>query len=291
MQYLSRIQRGVDFVEDHLDAQFVLREVSAAAGLSHWHFQRTFKALTGETLAAYVRGRRMAKALNTLMEEDTRILDVAIAAGFDSQEAFTRAFKRTFEMTPGQVRALGKRAHRVKKLRLDAEYMRHIQDNVSLHPEVIDRPAMTLVGLHTLIYGVESEKNNIADKLPGLWDAFLERLGEIQSRTPGACYGVVRPAVEDPDRLEYFAVTEVTASDAVPEGMVTLTLPATRYAQFTHRGDPRLLDQTVSYIYSTWLTRADARPTYGADLEVYGADYVMDDDASVMHYAVPIMAG
>lgn len=291
MQYLRRIQRGIDFVEEHLDAQLDLRDVSKAAGVSHWHFQRTFKALTGETLAGYVRARRLGNALTALLETDQRILDISLEAGFDSQEAFTRAFKRAFEITPGQARRLGSRARFVKKLRVDADYLQHINANVSLQPEVVERPAMRLVGLRTLLFGFESEKNNIASILPPLWEAFLPRLDEIGGRIPGACYGVIRPAEEDPDRIEYHAAVEVSAAENLPAEMVALELPASTYATFTHRGEPERLDQTVSYIYSTWLSQSDARPTYGADLEIYGGQWAAGSEESVMHYALPIANG
>lgn len=288
MQYLRRIQRGIDFVEDNLDVDLALRSVSEAAGVSHWHFQRTFKALTGETLAGYVRARRLGNSLTALLETDQRILDISLQAGFDSQEAFTRAFKKAFEITPGQARRLGSRARFVKKLRVDSDYLRHINANISLQPEIVERRAMRLVGVRTLLFGFESEKNNIASILPPLWDAFLPRLDEIENRVPGACYGVIRPAAEDPDRIEYHAAVEVSSAENLPLEMVSFDLPAATYATFAHRGEPERLDQTVSYIYSTWLSQADARPTYGADLEIYGEQWAAGSEESVMHYALPI---
>ncbi len=53
--YLERIQCGVDYIEARLDQEIPLENVAKAAGISHWHFQRMFKALTGETLKSYIR--------------------------------------------------------------------------------------------------------------------------------------------------------------------------------------------------------------------------------------------
>jgi len=288
MNYLRRIQRGVDFVEANLDFEFDLRSVSAAAGVSHWHFQRTFKALTGETLMGYVRSRRMARSLELLLDADRRIVEIAVMAGFDSQEAFTRAFRRMFGLTPGEYRKLGSRNRFVRKVRFDEAYLHHLHENVSLEPSMEVRPEMRMVGLPTRFFGVESERNNLSEKLPPLWAAFLPRLEEIEGRAPGACYGVVRPASDASEGLDYLAAVEVDGSCALPLGMTEWLLPPATYATFEHRGDPRALDQTVSYAYGTWLARSGEEPTYGTDLEIYGASWRANAEDSVMHYAVPI---
>ena len=73
MHYLKQVQRGIDFIEEHLDFDIQSAEVARRAGISHWYFQRIFKALTNETLKTYIRSRRMANALNKLSGSDQRI--------------------------------------------------------------------------------------------------------------------------------------------------------------------------------------------------------------------------
>ena len=75
MQILEQVRRGIDFIEAHLHEDVELRAVSRAAGMGHSNFQRTFKALTGETLKRYVRGRRLGHALDLLETTDLRVLD------------------------------------------------------------------------------------------------------------------------------------------------------------------------------------------------------------------------
>ena len=289
MRYLQQIQRGVDFIEARLDQDIELRGVSKAAGISHAHFQRIFKALTGETLGTYVRARRMAQSLHLLLTTDCRVLDIAIGAGFESQEAFARAFKRAFGMTPSAYRALGHGNLFLEKLRLDEAYLEHVSTSVSHEPTIEQRPAAQTLGMRTVFYGRESEKNNLADKLPPLWAGFLARTHELRGEVPLPYYGVIRPDLEDPERLEYFASAEVRPAHAPPPNMVALELPAGRYAVFEHRGPTETLDTTVDYIYGSWLPRAGHRHTWGADLELYGAGWSTDGTKSVMHYAVPLM--
>ena len=100
MNYLDEVQCGIDYIEANLDAEIELAEVARRAGISQWHFQRIFKALTNETLKTYIRSRRLANALDKLAGTKERVLEIALASGFETQESFTRAFKLAFGVTP-----------------------------------------------------------------------------------------------------------------------------------------------------------------------------------------------
>jgi len=289
MDYLKQVQRGVDYIEANLDFDIELARVSKVAGMSHWHFQRIFKALTGETLKAYVRSRRLANALGQLLTTDDRIIEVAVRAGYASQEAFTRAFKKSFGLTPHEYRSVGDRSLFLSKVQFDSDYLRHINKNVSLQPEIVEQRAMTMVGLSTQFHSVDSDKNNIGEMLPPLWARFMPRLAEVAQALPGVCYGVVQQTDSDSDRLIYHAAAQVREAGPPPDGMVAMEVPAARYARFTHRGPAGTIDRTVNYIYSTWLTQSGMRHTYGPDLEIYGSDYSDGGSESVMGYAIPVI--
>jgi AraC-like DNA-binding protein/predicted transcriptional regulator YdeE len=286
--YLERIQRGVDYIETRLDEDVALADVAKVAGVSQWHFQRIFKALTGETLKTYIRSRRLAASLERLLDGNLRVLDIALLAGFESQEAFARAFKQAFGVTPQKYRSLRDKSLFLRKPRFDDEYLQQIHRNLSLAPVIGEQQRLLLVGMRTLFYSVDSEKNNIGQALPPLWGAFVARLPEIANTVPGYCYGVVRQAGEGSEQLEYHAAIEVTAVTALPAGMVSLEVPAGTYARFEHRGPAQNVDHTVSYAYASWLPQSGRRHTYAPDLEIYGAGYHATRADSVLHYAIPI---
>ena len=122
MNYLDEVQRGIDYIEANLDAEIELAEVARRAGISQWHFQRIFKALTNETLKTYIRSRRLANALDKLANTRERILEIALASGFETQESFTRAFKLAFGVTPASYRRFGSRFQFLRKVQFDASY-------------------------------------------------------------------------------------------------------------------------------------------------------------------------
>lgn len=288
MNYLSQVQKGIDFIEANLEHELSLRDIAKETGIGQWHFQRIFKALTNETLKTYIRSRRLGIALERLITTEQRIIEIAISAGFESQESFTRAFKKAFDMTPNQARKIGDKNRFLKKIEFNTEYLQHINRNISLEPEIFTQEKMQLVGMKTRFYSSDSNKNNLADKLPALWDEFLLRMDEIRHGVPGAAYGVIQQAKDDTDLLEYLAGREVNQFTTVPQGMDVIEVSACEYARFTHKGDASKLDNTVNYIYSSWLMQSGRWHSYGPDLEIYGAGYIPGSDESVVHYAIPL---
>ena len=294
MSGIGTIQRGIDFVEAHLDDELSLHDVGRAAGLSSWHFQRSFKALTNETLKGYIRGRRLARACERLVGSRDRIIDIALAAGYDTQESFSRAFKLHCGASPAAYRRAGRRPFVHQKVVIDAEYLAHLDTGVALEPVLERVPARTCIGMKTEFFGTTSEKNNLAQRLPPLWQAFLARLDDVPGRRPGGPgYGIVRQEdAADAELLSYCAVVEVDEAQvdlaALPPGMIVVRLEERTQARFKHVGSVQALDHTVNYIYSNWLLRGRWRHAGGPEVEIYGDEYEPASEGCVTYYAVPV---
>jgi len=288
VNYLKQVQKGIDYIEANLDQDITAYQVATEAGISQWHFQRIFKALTNETLKTYIRSRRLANSLAQLLATDTKIIDISLAAGYESQESFSRAFKAAFDITPNEYRKLGDKNLFLRKIHFDEAYLKHINKNVSLNPEIYRQDSMRLVGLKTRFYSIDSEKNNIGNRIPPLWDSFLGRINEIKNTVPDICYGVIQQTQDKTDLLEYYAAIEVTELEQLPEKMISIEIPTSSYAKFTHMGVGETINNTVNYIYTSWLLKSGKQHTYGPDLEIYGPEYLPVSENSVMHYAIPI---
>lgn len=301
MNYLIQVQQGIDYIEANLDYKLTLKEVADTTGISQWHFQRIFKALTNETLKTYIRSRRLSNALVKLLNSDKRIIDIAITAGFESQESFTRSFKQAFDMTPNQARKIGDENRFLKKIVFDSDYLKHINKNISLIPEIYTVDEKHFIGLKTEYFSDDTEKNNLGEKLLSLWDVFLLRLDEIQNTVDDLGYGIIQqPLTQSQNKLdsslecllEYMAVIEVSSLATIPDGMIGISIPKTTYAKFRHKGQPLEVNNTVNYIYSSWLMQSGKQHQYRhssqADIEIYGEEYIPNSNESVIYYAIPI---
>ncbi len=105
-QYDRAIQRAIEWIEARLHEEISADDVADRASFSKYHFHRIFQARVGMSITAYIRMRRLANAAVALIHTNVRILDMAMDYRFESQEAFTRAFKKMYRLPPGQYRKL-----------------------------------------------------------------------------------------------------------------------------------------------------------------------------------------
>jgi AraC-like DNA-binding protein len=104
---MNPVAKALWFIESHLTQELMLDEVANAGGVSRYHMSRVFGIATGYSITRYVRGRRLTEAARTLARGAPDILAVALDAGYGSHEAFTRAFRDQFGLTPEGLRASG----------------------------------------------------------------------------------------------------------------------------------------------------------------------------------------
>src|SRR3954453_19145615 len=98
-------QRALWYIESHLAEPMTLDEIAAVGGVSRFHMVRAFAAATGLPVMRYVRARRLTEAARCLAKGAPDILALALEADYSSHEAFTRAFRDHFGVTPEMVRA------------------------------------------------------------------------------------------------------------------------------------------------------------------------------------------
>jgi AraC-type DNA-binding domain-containing proteins len=106
MEQYSKVGDTVEYINKNLDDKISLDELSQKAHLSKYHYHRIFHKITGESVGKYITKRRMEKAAEELAETDEPIIDIAFKYQYSSQESFTRAFMRIYNLTPGKYRKI-----------------------------------------------------------------------------------------------------------------------------------------------------------------------------------------
>ena len=104
IDYKDRILRVLTHVQEHLDEALDLEELARVACFSSFHFHRIFAAMTGETIADHVRRLRLERAALELRSGAKQVIQVALDAGYEAHEAFTRAFKAAYGVSPAEFR-------------------------------------------------------------------------------------------------------------------------------------------------------------------------------------------
>ncbi len=103
---MQRLQRALDYIESHLESGISLADLAAEAFYSPGHFVWIFRTALGQTPMEYVRRRRMTEAARAILSGED-IVDAVYRFGFSAQDAFTRSFRSTIGLPPGQFRQSG----------------------------------------------------------------------------------------------------------------------------------------------------------------------------------------
>ncbi len=264
---MKRLQRAIDYIEANLAEELTLARIARAACYSPYHFARSFRGRTGWSVMSYVQARRLTVAADRLVAERPPLLELALDSGFESQAAFTRAFKRKFDETPGAFRRNGDAWRRERTSQIILDLSEQAGDAQMQDPKFIDYPAFQAIGLK----GSYSEAGR-AD-IGRLWQRFNDEAARIDGGQATAAYGICMPADPDQGRFDYIAALAVAPGSAAPDGMVSVEIPAQHYAVFTHRvGDANLtrdLLPTLNLIWEQWLPASDYEYSGGPDFELY----------------------
>ena len=265
---MNRFLAGLRYMEDNLRRRFSVADVARAAGYSAYHYCRLFHSLTGDSVMGYARKRRLTVAAQALTNgATTRLIDLALDCGFESQAAFTRAFKRHFGVPPGAVRRSGRTWLPRCRWPLDAATLLHLAETVTLEPKYTEHGDFHVVGLRE-----QPDPGKRADG-PGLWRRFRPFMDKIPHRRGTHSLGVIEVIDKDAGAFAYSAAVEVAQIADVPEGLTAKTLAGGRFAVFTHKLASRdiggELTRTLGYIYGTWVSKSGTKLRAYYDLELY----------------------
>src|SRR5258706_12844778 len=167
---MNPVGKALWYIESHFAAELTLEEIAGVSGASRYYLTRAFGAATGRSVMRHVRGRRLTEAARSLANGAPDILTVALDAGYGSHEAFTRAFREQFGLTPEAVRA-----------------QRHLLNITLVEPIKLDealvadlKPVRFESGKALLIAGLGERYDwETSRAAPALWQRFVPHLGNI----------------------------------------------------------------------------------------------------------------
>ncbi|QEY17126.1 AraC family transcriptional regulator [Cellvibrio sp. KY-GH-1] len=244
--YDQRIARVCEFVYQNLDKELTLEQMSEVAAFSKFHFHRVFSAYTGMSATKFLQLARLRRASFRLaFEPQKKIIDIAYEAGFDSPEAFARAFKRTFDQSPTDFRAEPK----WPEWHLRFQFQPQPSGEIPMNVTIVNFETTTVALIEHL--GPPEKVLETAGKFIA-WRKATGLSPVKTSKTFGIPYS--DPSNTEPEKFRWDVCgsidTDVPANDY---GVKAGVIPGGKCAVIRHQGSHSTLGTSIYAFYREWL--------------------------------------
>lgn len=260
---MNATEKALWFIESHFASEITLDDIANAGGVSRFHVTRAFNAATGRSIMRYVRGRRLTEAAKALSDGAPDILAVALDAGYGSHEAFTRAFRDQFGLTPEAIRAQGhlKEIELIDPIKMDETLL------IKLEPPRLVNGKRLLVAGFCERYACETSAG-----IPSQWQRFLPHLGQVPGQLGRAAYGV-RCNSDDMGNFDYVCGVEVMDFSRLPAEWSRVRIPEQRYAVFSQHDHISTIRSAWNTVWNKWLPESEYEAADAPDFERYSETF------------------
>ncbi|MCH5585823.1 AraC family transcriptional regulator [Shimazuella sp. AN120528] len=267
MNVLQSLNHAIEYIEQNLTGEIDFQEVAKRSLCSEYHFRRMFSHLAGVSLSEYIRNRRLTLAAFDLMiEENQRILDIAVKYGYSSADAFTRAFQKFHGILPSEVRMKQKNVKAYPRM----TFQLTIRGGVEMNYKIVEKEAFRIVGIKKRVpivfQGINPEIASMAASLSQKDIKALKQLSNIDPKgIISASINFSEGRMEEKGELDHFI--GVATNHVCPPNWVALEVPTATWAVFESIGPfPETLQNVWGRIYSEWFPSTQYEAVNGPEI-------------------------
>lgn len=264
MNWVKALSDSIEYIEDNLTESLAIKEIANVALSSPYHYQRMFFMLTGMTVHEYIRNRRLSMAAGELVTTNTKVIDVAIKYGYESSEAFSRAFKKMHGANPTDIRKGKASIKAFPKIVIQIT----LKGDVPMNYRIERKEGFRFCGI-TRNIPTENGENFII--IPKFWEEVIQdgRCDELMGKVEDdKCIGACMPMDPDVD-TDFDYVIGVFTEEELP-GYDYHEVPDADWAIFEVRGPiGEELQNTWKRIFSEWFPSTGFKHANLPELEVY----------------------
>ncbi len=243
--YAARFDKVLDYIEANLGETLTVERLSQVANFSRFHFHRQFADYIGVGVARYIVLLRFRRASHQLVfNRGARVIDIALEAGFENPESFSRAFRHTFGRSPSDFRRNPdwEDWHTRYRFRIPER-----KQNVQV--EIVDFET-TLIAVRAHRGPVEKVNDSVAQFIE--WRKASGLSPKDSVRTFGIAHD--NPDTTEPAQFRFDVCGEVAAAvPPNPQGVTTGTIPGGRCARVRHLGSHQRIAECIYPLYRDWL--------------------------------------
>lgn len=261
--YEERIVRAQLYIHHHLDDDLSLEKLASISNFSPFHFHRIFNAMTGESVKQYIRRIKLERAALEVRHTRAAITTIAFRAGYETHEAFTRAFKGVFGASPSKYRSNYHNTIDIDSTERTLTLIIKAKGTISMNVKIENLPKMTVASARH----VGAYKNCCQ-----AWQTLCSEKSVMSSMaTPpmfiGICYD--DPDVTEEDNIRYDACITVNESFQSTGMINKQTIKGGKFAILRHTGSYNNLHNCYRQLYGEWLPQSGYEPKSEPSLEIY----------------------
>lgn len=266
MDQLTHWNKAIDYIERHLREEVDIKKAASKALCSEYHFKRMFPFLSGVTFSEYIRRRRLSLAVTDLKETEQRIIDIALKYGYNSDDAFSRAFKQIHGISPSEAR---KESVSVLNFPRMTFYLT-IQGGEAMKYRIVEKEPFKLVGFKKRVPIVFEGVNPDISKMNELLtpEAVVELKGYSSIEPKGiisASTNFSEGRMQEEGELDHYI--GVAAETDTKTSYDQLIVDAGTWAVFEAVGPfPETLQNIWGRIYSEWFPSVGYESVNGPEL-------------------------
>lgn len=277
MNWIDAMMNSINYMEDHIFEDMTILDIARAANASPFYYQRMFMVLTDMSVQTYVRNRRLTLAAMELMASEMKVIDIALKYGYESAEAFSRAFKKVHGSSPIEVKNKQKSIQAFMKLTIQIS----LKGDVPMKYRLEEVPGFSFYGMTREFSTVDGSNFK---EIPLFWNEVMANgsfEAMISKSNSKKCLGVCMPMDYNKDVVFDYIIGGFT--DEAIEGYDFHTVESAEWAIFEIHGPiSESLQSTWKQIFSEWFPQTGFKHADLPEIEVYfdgdvnGKDYYME---------------
>ena len=270
MNWYERMNKAIDYIEVNLAGQIDFDRISKIMCQSAVNFQRTFSIVTDITVNEYIRRRRMTLAAFEMQNSKVKVIDIAMKYGYESPEAFTRAFKEIHGISPMTARKEGIQLKSYPRL----TFLLSVKGDVVMDYRIESKEAFKVYGIEG-IFTSDDGKNLI--EIPKFWletmkNGQFENLVKSTNGTSDV-HAICQYRETGGNTFPYMLFAYET-KDSETAGFMEVEVPSATWAIFKSRNHTveetsEVIQSLTKRVYTDWLPTANYEKLDGYELELY----------------------
>ncbi|MCR8659787.1 AraC family transcriptional regulator [Paenibacillus endoradicis] len=265
MEWLKRMSNAMEYIESNLSELIDYEQVARIACCSTYHFQRMFPFITNVPLSEYIRRRRLTLAAFELQNSGVKVIDMALKYGYESPEAFSRAFKKMHGVMPMSARDKGVSLKAYPRLSFHIS----IRGAVEMNYKIVDKQSFEMFGVSNLI---KADGENPYIEIPKLWEKCIAdgTVNRIRAAAGLGEDGEIHSVLynNNGEELSYM-IGYFLPQSGLPQGFEKLQIPPQTYAVFSTGVNPKNdIHDLWRRIWSEWFPTCDYQFANGPEFEM-----------------------